>query len=162
MRVPAAETVVEIAAPDGPSAELHVVDPARVTEVELFTTLVGSFAGPQPIDDGATIDGAELGGRYEGGVVALLDPQSVDGERVCSALPPSLVALSSATPSVCRLGELPTTGWYTPGQVVGWVELVADGECRLRWSAPTLDGGRGLSGELSATYRNVDALTATE
>ena len=38
--------------------------------------------------------------------------------------------------------------------------LERDGECRLTWSAPALNEGRGLGGVLTFTATNVDALAA--
>lgn len=159
VRLPMSETVVEVAAPAGPSVELEVVDPQRVSELEYEVVLGGSGR----VEPGDTVDAAERFG-WNRLVVSAEGPQAVDGEPICSGLPSSLFELTSATPAICRVrepsAERGAAGWL--GVVIGTAELLADGDCRLRWSAPTLDRGRGLSGELSATFLRVDALMPIE
>lgn len=156
VRLPASETVVEVAAPAGPSIELQVVDSARVTELEYDVALLGAS---EPVESGGTIDAAELL-AFNRVTVHARGPQTVDGQPVCSALPSTIFTLTSATPATCRVrdrsADAGVIGWF--GVAIGAAELLSDGECRLRWTAPTLDRGRGLSVELSATFLHVDAL----
>lgn len=154
VRLPASETIVEVAGPAGPSVELAIVDPARVTELEYAVVLQLTS---QPLESGDTVDAAGLLG-FNRLVVSARGPQTVDGAPICSALPPSRFELTSATPAVCRVDE-PSAGaalgWF--GSLIGTAEVIEDGECRLHWNAPTLDRGRGLSGEIAATFLHVEA-----
>lgn len=160
VRLPASETIVEVAGPAGPPVELRVVDPARVTELDYTVRLMAS---PQALEPGDTVDAAEVFGSNRL-VVSADGPQTVGGEPICSGVPASRFELTSATPAICRVHEPAaggdSLGWY--GALIGTAELLGDGECRLRWSAPTLDGGRGLGGELSATFLHVEALVPFE
>lgn len=47
------------------------------------------------------------------------------------------------------------------GTPFGVAAAAGDGECELEWSAPALNGGRGLGGTLDVTIVNADALPST-
>lgn len=160
VRLPSAATIVDIAAPAGSSVPLRVLDPSIVTGVAQHFSLEGIYNMHLSLTDGDVIDGAMLEGMGKRLVAGYGELEISDGESMCSGLPIEAFQLRSHTPEVCPVlvvgdEDPPVRGLGAP---FGAATATRDGECRLEWSAPTLNGGRGLAGTLDVTIVNADAL----
>lgn len=165
VRLPSSATTVDIAAPVGPPAPVLVVDPRTVTAVEHYFELENLYGiGSTRLASGDVVDGATLERGGDRIFATLAAPQTMDGEPMCTSPPTALFELRSETPDVCRVSASGGEGdlHRNLDTQFGAATLLRDGECRLEWSAPELDGGSGLGGAIELTLANVDELGATD
>lgn len=157
VQLPMSTTVVDVSAPAGEPVAIDVLDPGVLSEVDYRFRLVGGARDDVPLVSGQRLDGLALE-EMTNFIVGNLEPGAWEENLVCA--PPShrLFELRSATPTVCQIVEVTGYARYLGPAVVGNARLERDGECQLTWSAPALNGGRGLGGELSFMAVNVDSL----
>lgn len=154
VRLPMSTTVVDVRAPTGDPVSIGVADPGVLMDVDYTFSQVGFSEPDRVLSAGERVDGFDLEG-----VTSLIVGQVMsgtwEGHGVCSAPSHQLFEVRSET-AVCPMPER-RPDWRG---AVAVATLERDGECRLTWSAPALNEGRGLGGVLTFTATNVDALAA--
>ena len=149
--LPMSTTVVDVRAPSGAPVSIDVVDPAVISGVDFTFSQFGLRGRDEPLTSGQRVDGFALD-EVSDQILGEVAHGSWGEHGVCAPPSRGLFVVQSETPSVCPLTESVLA--------TGVAMLVRDGDCRLTWLAPALDGGRGLGGELTFTAENVDFLVA--
>jgi len=151
-----------IQAPFGAPVEYTVVDLQDVTDWSVAWSIAGvAGGGIRALEDGRTYDGPW--GRTSNRILPVMTGHfaSEDSLLCTDQVDPSLFIVTSETPENCSVDDVAYESTEIGGRPMGHsVTVNADGECRLRLSAPDFNGGRGLEDTISVTLTRVDQMIA--
>ena len=149
-----------IQAPFGAPVEYTVIDTQDVTAWSVAWSIAG-FAGGgiAALEDGMTYDAPW--GRTSNRILPVLTDHFASGDSLLCThqVDPSLFIVTSETPENCSVDDVAHESSEIGGQSMGHsISVNADGECRLRLSAPDFNGGQGLESTISVTLNQVDMM----
>lgn len=141
---PAEPGWLELVAPFGPATRLEVVGPDAVQARVEFGVMRKTWS-PWAADAPPALASWEW-------VQAVVHEVTAGQGPLCAPPNAAWFRLESLSPDVCVVRDAAAPGPYGAASygLAGGAEVVHEGECHLRVSAPDLDGGQGLSSEFTA------------
>lgn len=158
------EDTLEVALVDGAPHPIEILEPKRITSIDMSFDLPSLSSRRIPLETGETYGDDGFAGIGDRIMPSLNLPAYVDDVPVCSKPPIELFELTSSTPMVCTVEKRSFDDYDFKSVGISGTpidqaaRLRGDGMCALRLAAPTLDEGQGLSAEIEATFVNVSTL----
>lgn len=162
------EDTLEVAFADGAPHPIEILDPARITSIDMGFDLPSLSSRRIPLETGETYGVEGFTGIGDRIMPSLNLPAYVDNVPVCSVPPVDLFELTSSTPGTCTVEKRAFDDYDFKSVIISGTPidqaatLLNDGDCALHLAAPALDGGQGLSANIEATFVNVSTLTSMD